>query len=164
MTMADSPCYILQESEDKLGTENWGTAKQKRCTSQLPSQHWQKLIQALVPLRMVMLMTVRTSGIWYWVAGGSEWSQHRLQSLEGGLEGEGTQQTRGRSKSSLKHAANMAVTSWGWTETERKESGNIIRRWSWMFVLFIIHYFYNEAFVYSLHQWNFWKSNKLNLS
>lgn len=61
-----------------------------------------------------MLMTVRTSGIWYWAvaAGGSEWSQHRLQSLDGGLEGEGTQQTKGRSKSSLAHTANMAVNTW----------------------------------------------------
>lgn len=58
-----------------------------------------------------MLITVRTSGIWYWgvSASGSGWSQHRLQSLEGGLEGERAQQTRGRSKSSLEHTSNMVV-------------------------------------------------------
>lgn len=62
-----------------------------------------------------MLMTARTSGICRWpvAAGGSVWSQHRLQSLEGGLEGEGTQQARGRSHSSLRHTANMADTTCG---------------------------------------------------
>lgn len=58
-----------------------------------------------------MLMTVRTSGIWYCaaVAGDSWKSQHRLQILDGGLDGEGTQQTSGKSTSSLKHAFNMAT-------------------------------------------------------
>lgn len=71
----------------------------------------QRVLQGLLPLRMVMLMTVRTSGIWYWAAAadGSEWSQHRLQILDGGREGEGTQQTMGRSTSSLKHTTSMAV-------------------------------------------------------
>ena len=70
-----------------------------------------------------MLMTVRTSGIWYWLepAGGSGYSQQRLQSLEGDLEGGGTLKTRGRSKSSRKHTANMAVTTWEGEEAERKE-------------------------------------------
>lgn len=58
-----------------------------------------------------MLMTVRTSGIWCCAedAGESWKSQHRLQILAGGLDEDGTQQTSGRSTSSLKQAFNMAA-------------------------------------------------------
>lgn len=58
-----------------------------------------------------MLMTVRTSGSWYCAEGaGESWkSQHRLQILAGGLDEDGTQQTSGRSASSLKHTVTMAT-------------------------------------------------------
>lgn len=58
-----------------------------------------------------MLTTVRTSGIWYCAedAGESWKSQHRLQILDGGLDEDGTQQTSGRSTSSLKRMFNMAT-------------------------------------------------------
>lgn len=72
-----------------------------------------------LPLRMVMLMTGRTSGIWYWTgdAGDSWKSQHRLQILDRGLDGDGTQHTSGRSTSSLKHTSNMA-TGPGFEQTQ----------------------------------------------
>lgn len=66
-----------------------------------------------------MLMTGRTSGIWYWAgdAGDSWKSQHRLQILDRGLDGDGTQHTSGRSTSSLKHTSNMA-TGPGFEQTQ----------------------------------------------
>lgn len=58
-----------------------------------------------------MLMTVRTSGIWYCaVDAGDSWkSQQRLQILDGGLDGDGTQKTSGKSTSSLTHTFNMVM-------------------------------------------------------
>lgn len=78
----------------------------------------------VVPLRMVMLMTVRISGICCEpvTADGSSWSQQRLQCLVGDLEGEATQQTRGRSKSSRAHTNNMV----GKTCEKRQKTWSIV--------------------------------------
>ena len=77
-------------------------------------------LQRGVPLRMVMLMKVRTSGVCWRPAergedgfsGGSRWSQHRRQYRTGGREGGGTAATRGTSNSTCRTSPDITAPHW----------------------------------------------------